>query len=107
MLLSNLLGYDTMRWYRFLTRGKSGLIEVQTMLCLLPVMGFEDELEERHDCGTAHHQPIYGNKEGPADQIVAGKLHATNQMRIGVEKVPEDQTERSHIEDWCRKQGVI
>src|SRR5579859_7887184 len=83
------------------------LMEMQTVLGLLPIMRFEEELEERSECSTAHHEPVNGNKKGPTDQVVARELHTTKQVHIRIEKVSEDQTECSHVEDRHREQGVV
>ena len=58
-------------------------MQVQAVLSLLPVMRFEDELEERQGRCYAHHRPVDGIKQRPLDQAIPATLHATNE--VGVE----------------------
>src|SRR6266436_167216 len=70
-------------------------------------MRLEDELVERNECSYAHHHPVQWHEQCPLDEMVLTTFQTPYEMNVRMEEVPEDETERAHIENRHREQYVI
>src|SRR5215470_7202032 len=81
--------------------------QMQPVYRLLPVMGFQQQLKECIQSGYAHEQPVDWNKQCPRQEMVELPPHASQQVEIDIEEIPEDEAEGAQIKNRSREQEVI
>src|SRR5262249_27632706 len=71
--------------------------QVKSMLRFFPVMGLEDELDERDGGGNAHEHPVQRNQKGPFHQAVLLAPDASDQIGVEKEKIAKDEAGSSKV----------